>query len=153
MGRWSRDELEQALAHYRAHLANCARIGDWTTLADIFTEDATMQMSIGGRVGGREAIRRFVLSKMIAPPGQYIPHYLCEWYMIDEDRGWIVGQWWARFADPGDGSIFQGPYFAILKYAGNNMWSSEEDTYSPQEFANLLAAWETHRDQLARSSP
>jgi hypothetical protein len=152
MGRWSRDELEQAFANYRAVVADCGRSGDWGPLADIFTEDATLEMSIGGKVGGREAYRRFMVEKMSGPPGMFMPHYPCEWYMVDEDQGRIVAQMSARFADPGDGSVFQGPYFLILKYAGDNLWSSEDDTYSPLQFADLLAAWEARRAELAQDT-
>jgi hypothetical protein len=148
VGRWSRRELDDAFSHYRSVVCSCASTGDWNAFVDLFTDHATFVMSAGGRVGGREAIRRFLIAKHSGPPGKLMSHYPLEWYLIDEDRGWVSFQIWNRFADPGDGSIFEGPSFSLLKYDGNNLWNYEEDIYNPLEFADLLAAWEKHRSEL-----
>jgi hypothetical protein len=61
--------------------------------------------------------------------------------MIDEDRGWITCQVWNRMSDPGDGSVHQAYNFTLLKYAGDNKWSYEEDIYDPKHFESMIVAW------------
>ena len=33
--------------------------------------------------------------------------------------------------DPGDGSVHESPNLSVLKYAGDGLWSYEEDAYNP----------------------
>ena len=54
---------------------------------------------------------------------RYLWYYPVEWYMIDEDRGWVSCQFWCRMADPGDGSVHEFKCFSLLKYAGDGLWS------------------------------
>jgi len=60
-----------------------------------------------------------------------MPEFPIEWYVIDEEKGWVVCQVWNRMEDPGDGSVHQEYNITILKYAGDGRWSSEEDVYNP----------------------
>ena len=53
MGRWSRDELEEAFANYQAVALAAGTSGDWNPWADLFTEDATYVEAHYGRFGGR----------------------------------------------------------------------------------------------------
>ena len=55
MGHFSRDELEQALAHYTGVVEECTRSGDWGPFADLFTEDCTYIEHAYGIFEGREA--------------------------------------------------------------------------------------------------
>ena len=36
--------------------------------------------------------------------------------------------------DPGDGSIHQAANLSVMKYAGDDLWSYEEDAYNPMNF-------------------
>jgi hypothetical protein len=69
---------------------------------------------------------------------QYFP---VEWYIIDEERGWVVYQVWNRMVDPGDGSLHQAYNFSLLKYAGHGLWSYEEDIYNPRPFKDMVRVW------------
>ena len=40
--------------------------------------------------------------------------------------------------DPGDGSVHQRPNITILKYAGDGLWSYEEDAYNPMNFMVMV---------------
>jgi hypothetical protein len=86
MGRWSRAELEQAFADYQAAALKAGTTGDWDVWADRFTEDATYVEHLYGTMGGREAIRRWITRTMATFPGNAMPHFPIEWYMVDEER-------------------------------------------------------------------
>jgi hypothetical protein len=147
MGRWTRDELEDAFSAYQAAALAAGESGDWNGWADLFTADATYYEHLYGTFGGREAIRTWISTTMSSYPGNQMPHFPIEWYVIDEDRGWVVCQVWNRMADPGDGSVHQASNITILKYAGNGLWSYEEDVYNPAEFATMLVGWERAREE------
>ena len=149
MGRWSREELEEAFQHYQDVARAAGTSGDWGPFADVFTEDATYIEHHYGTLGGREAIRRWISSTMGTYPGNEMPHFPIEWYIIDEDRGWVVCQVWNRMADPGDGSLHQAYNFTLLKYAGNHQWSYEEDIYNPMSFGTMVKGWSDRKQTLA----
>ena len=69
-----------------------------------------------------------------------MPEFPIDWYVVDEERGWIVCQVENRMEDPGDGSIHQGANITILHYAGAGQWSYEEDVYNPAHFATMVRA-------------
>ena len=90
MGRWTRQEIEEALDCYQKTALEAGTSGDWNAWADLFTEDATYIEHLYGTFGGREAIRKWISSTMAEWPNhqmQYFPH---EWVMIDEER---AGSW------------------------------------------------------------
>jgi hypothetical protein len=148
MGRWTRDELEEAFANYRRVGLEAGKSGDWNAWAELFTEDATYVEHHYGTMGGREAIRRWISETMGTFPGDAMPHFPVEWYVIDEERGWIVCQIWNRMADPGDGSVHQAYNFTLLKYAGDGLWSYEEDIYNPASFGVMVKEWMTAKQRI-----
>ena len=148
MGRWSRDELEEAFANYQAVALAAGTSGDWNPWADLFTEDATYIEAHYGRFGGREAIRRWITTTMAEYPNNEMPHFPIDWHLIDEDRAWVVCKVWNRMQDPGDGSIHQEYNFTLLKYAGGGKWSYEEDIYNPAHFATMIGGYLERKKQL-----
>ncbi|MEE2678968.1 MAG: nuclear transport factor 2 family protein [Myxococcota bacterium] len=141
MGRWTREEIQEALDLYSKTALEAGTSGDWNPWADLFTEDATYVEHLYGTFGGREAIRKWISSTMAEWPNhqmQYFPH---EWAIIDEERGWVVAQIWNRMVDPGDGSVHQSYNYTLLKYAGNMQWSFEEDIYNPDHFRTMIRGW------------
>ena len=151
MGRWSRAELEDAFAAYRRAALEAGISGDWNAWVDQFSEDATYVEHHYGTMGGREAIRRWITETMSTFPGNAMPHFPVEWYVIDEDRGWVVCQIWNRMVDPGDGGVHQAYNFTLLKYAGDGLWSYEEDVYNPATFATMLGGYEQAKQNLGDS--
>ncbi len=146
MGQWSRAEIEEAFADYQRTAADAGRTGNWRAWADQFTEDATYMEHHYGAFVGREAIYEWISSCMAEYPGSDMPEFPIEWYVIDEDRGWVVCQVWNRMRDPGDASIHQEYNFTLLKYAGNGLWAYEEDIYNPIRFATMVGEWEVAKE-------
>jgi hypothetical protein len=148
MGRFSRAELEEAFAHYRNTALQAGISGDWNPWADLFSEDATYIEHLFGTLGGREAIRSWIVSTMAESPNDQMKYFPVEWYMIDEERGWVTAQIWNRMVDPGDGSLHQAYNFSLLKYAGDGLWSFEEDIYNPKHFGTMVSDWLARRKEL-----
>jgi hypothetical protein len=148
MGRWSRTEIEEAFDLYRRTALEAGTSGDWGPWADLFTEDATYVEHLFGTFGGREAIRRWITRTMAGQPDmKYFP---VEWYVIDEERGWLVAQIWNRMVDPGDGSLHQAYNYSLLKYAGGMKWSYEEDIYNPKHFQDMLQGWREAKERCEK---
>ena len=152
MGRWTREEIEEAFDHYQKTALEAGVSGDWNKWADLFTEDATYREHLFGEFGGREAIRNWICKTMATPPNDQMKYFPVEWYIIDEEKGWVVCQVWNRMVDPGDGSLHQAYNFTLLKYAGNGMWSYEEDIYSPKPFQEMITGWLDRKKDLESRS-
>ena len=141
MGKWTRAELEEAFENYQRLALEAGTSGDWNAWADQFTEDATYVEHLYGTMGGREAIRTWICRTMAQKPNDQMKFFPMEWYIIDEERGWVVCHVWNRMVDPGDGSLHQAYNFTLLKYAGDMKWSYEEDIYNPKPFRDMIQGW------------
>jgi SnoaL-like protein len=141
VGRWSRQELDEAFEVYQRVGEEAGRTGDWHPWADLFTEDATYVEHLFGTMHGREEIRAWITKVMGEWPGNVMPSFPIGWSIVDEERGWIACEIWNQMADPGDGSLHQAANFTLLKYAGDGLWSYEEDVYNPDNFRTMIAAW------------
>ena len=151
MGRFSRAELEEAFQNYQETALEAGTSGDWTKWADLFTEDATYIEHLFGTLGGREAIRNWISKTMSETPNDQMKYFPVEWYVIDEEKGWVVAQVWNRMVDPGDGSLHQAYNYTLLKYAGNGKWSHEEDIYNPAHFQTMIVGWLKLRKELGNA--
>jgi SnoaL-like domain len=148
MGTWTRQELEQAFGDYEAVAQTAAASGDWERWAALFTDDAEYVEHLYGTMRGRDAIRAWITETMSSYPGNAMVAFPVGWSIIDEERGWVTCQIWNRMADPGDGSVHQAYNFTLLKYAGNGLWSYEEDIYNPAHFVSMIKAWEAKKAEL-----
>lgn len=145
MGKHPRQEIEDAFAHYREVAARAAASGQWDEWVELFTEDATYIEHHYGRYEGREAIRQWISETMSTSANKDMNAFPVRWYVIDEDRGWVVCSVINRMADPGDGSVHEADSWTRLEYAGGGRFSLEEDMYNPNEFAQMIAAWSAAR--------
>jgi hypothetical protein len=150
MGHWSRDELEKAFASYLEAGARAGATGDWSQWPEIFTEDATYIEHLFGTFHGRDEIRQWITSTMSQFPGNEMDQFPANWYVIDEERGWIVAEIVNRMKDLGDGSVHQATNLTVLKYAGDGKWSSEEDVYNPATFVEMIKVWSDHKESLGQ---
>ena len=82
------------------------------------------------------------ITETMAPfPVRHMTSFPWDWYTIDAEQGWIVGQVENRFSDPGDGKVYEGANWTRLVYAGDGLWASEEDVYNPARLGPVVAAW------------
>jgi hypothetical protein len=136
--RWSREEIEAAFKQHEQVVVEIGNTWVWSRFADEFTEDATYVEHTYGRFSGRENIREWIVSTMNMFPGNEMPSYPTTWHAIDEEKGWVFCEVLNRMKDPGDGSIHERPTITILKYAGDGLWSYEEDAYNPMNFMVMV---------------
>ncbi len=149
MGTFSRQEIIEAFEHYQGAAFQAGQSQDWTCWSDCFTEDAVYVEHLYGRFEGRAAIHEWIQSTMTIWPNSAFTSFPIEWYVVDEQRGWVICQVWNRLEDPGDGSIHQEYNITVLHYAGNGKWSYEEDVYNPAKFGEVVGAWIALRKELA----
>jgi len=153
MSKYSREELESAFQDYQDEVDRIAGSGDWARFADLFTEDATYVEHAYGNFSGREEIRTWITSTMTAFPGSEMPHFPITWYLVDEERGRIVCDVYNELHDPGDGQPHGASNITILTYAGDGLWSCEEDIYNPATFLRAVKKWCRAAAQHDRMTP
>jgi hypothetical protein len=141
VGAFSRQEIEEQYERYRNTAAECGASGDWNAWADLFTEDAEYIEHLYGTFQGREAIREWITSTMAEYPNNEMTEFPAEWWVIDEERGWVVCAVWNRMQDIGDGNVHQAINWSLLKYAGDGLWSYEEDIYKVEEFGDMIKGY------------
>jgi SnoaL-like protein len=134
-------EIEQAFADYQAAVAGIAATGDWASFADLFTQDATYEEHAFGSFTGREAIRAWVVRTMTSFPGDTMTSFPIAWHVVDEPTGRVICEVRNLMPDPGDGSVHEASNLTILTYAGDGLWSREEDVYNPMRFAQMSVGW------------
>jgi len=139
---YTRQEMEDAFTNYQAVAAKAAAANEWRAWAAMFTDDAEYVEHHFGVFHGRDAIYEWITATMHTPPNDEMNAFPIEWYVIDEQKGWVVCKVQNRMRDPGDGSVHQEANWTLLKYAGNNQWSYEEDMYNPLEFGRMIEGWQ-----------
>ena len=141
-------ELEGAFAAYQQRGADAAATHDWNPWADQFTSDARYVEHLYGSFEGREQIRAWITRTMTTFPGSMMPTFPVEWHVSDPERGWIVCSIANRMQDPGDGSVHEASNLTVLHYAGDGMWSYEEDVYNPAHFVTMIQGWCRRAEEL-----
>jgi hypothetical protein len=137
----SHGDLEAGFEHYQATVRAAVAERDWALFAGLFTPDAEYNEHAYGRFSGREAIQTWAVQTMTTFPGNAMVGFPMSWSVMDQERGWIVCEVQNVMSDPGDGSLHQSPNLTILHYAGDNLFSYEEDVYNPTRFLEMVAGW------------
>ena len=141
MGRFSLEELKQAFEAYDETRIRCSETGDWSQYADLFTEDADYYEHAYGDMRGREQIREWIVKVMAPFPHMEFPQ---DWVVFDEENDAVLLQAQNRLPHPTDPDHpgFGFPTWTRLVYAGNGLWSSEEDVYNPaRDAGRVLKEW------------
>ena len=149
---FTRDEIEAAFERYRDAAHHAGRTGDWGPWVDCFVPDVEYIEHLYGTFTGRDEVLPWITKTMAQWPFTQMQLVPWDWYTIDGEQGWVVGQDENRFVDPGDGKVYEAANWTRLVYAGDGLFASEEDVYNPAEFEPVLKAWlvawrEHHPDQ------
>jgi hypothetical protein len=138
---YPRAELEAMMDRWLQANATAEATGDWTVLADFYTDDATYGWNLGPKetfmAVGRDQIRELAVgTEMAGLAGWRYPH---EEILIDEVKGQVVS-FWRQIADAtrADGSHYEveGLGGSWFRYAGDGRWSWQRDWF---DFGNVTA--------------
>lgn len=141
----SREEVEAEFKKY----VERGEANDWSAWADQFTEDARYIEHAMGTFQGREAIREWIVATMGSVSGMSFPH---DWYVIDGDR--VIMYCWNVFDPlPGMTGEYKFAVVTILEYAGDGLWSLEEDVYNEKEAEEVLGRFLTEAAAAGHAPP
>ena len=126
MAGFSRAEVEEAWRHFVA----VGDAGDWDAWADLHSEDGLWVEHHLGTFRGREAIREAIVSVMAQATGNSIGGARVVFYP------------WQVFPDPRGGDAdYRFGCVTVLEYAGDGLWSFQEDLYNPREAEEVMKRW------------
>lgn len=145
-GRYSREEIEDALQKFRDAVATAGRTNDWRHWGACLTTDTTLIDCEMGRLGKRDAVVREVERRMHQIEGKqpyaYLNHFPIKEYVIDAGKDSVWAFMWARFRDPGDGSRHEAKMFLRMVYAGDGLWKEIETLYDPNALRRATKSWQ-----------
>jgi uncharacterized protein (TIGR02246 family) len=141
MSSFPRREVEDAFRRFVA----AGDAGDWSAWADLHTEDGVWIEHHLGTFRGREAIRAAIGKVMKPVPMMTFP---VAWHVIEGNR--VVYYPWQVLPDPKGGrEVYRFGCVTILEYAGDGLWSLQEDLYNPREGADVVKRWIAAGGKLA----
>ncbi len=145
MHAFPRAEVEAAFHEFVATGDRCADTGDWSPWADIHTPDGVWVEHHLGTQRGREEIRRVICEVMKPVPMMFFP---VEWFLIEGNR--VASYIWQQMPDPAGGDeVYRFGNVTVLEYAGDGLWSFQEDLYNPNEAREMLERWMAAGGRLA----
>ncbi|HWJ82558.1 MAG TPA: nuclear transport factor 2 family protein [Nocardioides sp.] len=138
---FSAAEIRSAYAAFHQQVEKIVATGDWSGYADLFTEDAVYVEHAMGTFRGREEIREWAVRTMTAYPGRVMTGFPLAWQVVDEETSRLVCEVRNPMPDPGDGTMLEEPNITIMTYAGDGLFSREEDVYNPLRFHAMAMRW------------
>jgi len=133
MTQFDRKEVEEAYQNFIA----VGDLGDWNVWADLHTVDCRWVEHHLGIFEGREAIRHSILEVMKPVPMMFFP---VDWHAIEGNR--VVYYPWQVMPDPkGGDEVYRFGCVTILEYAGDGLFSYQEDLYNPNEANQVIKRW------------
>jgi hypothetical protein len=144
-GRFPKEEIEEAFDYYRHQLALAGKTKDWNHWGAALTKDATWIDCALGHLGKREGIVREVERRLHQvddeAPWVHLSRFPVSEFIVDQAAESVWAFFWARFADPGDGSRHECKVFAELKYGGDGLFKVVETLYNPNHFEKKMESW------------
>ncbi|MFI6169583.1 nuclear transport factor 2 family protein [Nocardia sp. NPDC051052] len=139
MTGFARDELDEMVRRWLIENQRCEEKGDWTPLAQMYTEDATYGWNYGPTqefmAVGRDEIRDLALGQeMRGLDGWTYPY---QEFVIDDRQGTVIGFWKqvSEVKRP-DGRHYspEGIGGSWFRYGGDFQWSWQRDFF---DFGNV----------------
>jgi hypothetical protein len=140
-GLFSAEEITEAYAELHRRVQGYVEAGDWTGFADSFTEDAEYVEHAYGTFRGRDEIRAWSTRTMTTFPGGVMTGFPLAWQVVDVPTSRLICEVRNLMPDPGDGTQLEEPNLTIVTYAGDGLFSREEDVYNPLRFARMTVKW------------
>ena len=140
-GQFSAEEIAEAYAAMHARVQHYAATGEWHAFADNFTEDAEYVEHAFGTFRGRDEIRAWSVPTMTTFPGGIMTGFPLAWQVVDAPSSRLICEVRNLMPDPGDGSQLEESNLTIMTYAGDGLFSREEDVYNPLRFARMSVKW------------
>ena len=138
---FSRDELVAAFETFEQTVARAAETEDWDVWVEHCTEDVHYIERAAGTMHGREQVRTCIRRTMSVFPGSYMTSFPSRWTVIDEPTARVICELDNPMRDPGDGTIISATNISIVTYAGDGLWSRQEDIYNPLRFVAASMKW------------
>lgn len=121
--RFDLKEIEEAFRHFWQ--TGMIR-EDWVAWTELFTEDVVYEERVLGTMRGRAAVREWIIPLM----ERYREIYgVYEWHHADPS-GRLVFYMQNRRDHPSGEGYIDFPGVTILQYAGDGLWSREEDYWA-----------------------
>ena len=139
--RFSRAELTDTFATFEATVARAADTRDWDAWVSHYTPDVDYIEHAMGTMRGREQVRDWIYATMTTFPGSHMTAFPSLWSVIDESTGRVIIELDNPMRDPGDGTIISATNISIITYAGDGLWSRQEDIYNPMRFLKAGMKW------------
>lgn len=145
---FSRGELTDAFAIFERTVEDAARTRDWDAWVRHYTPDVDYIEHAVGTMKGRDEVRAWITRTMTTFPGSHMTDFPALWSVIDEQTGRVICELDNLMRDPGDGTNISATNISILTYAGDGLWSRQEDVYNPARFGEAAMRWCVKAQQL-----
>lgn len=151
MGQWTKEHLLDAWQHYESVVERCGKSNDWNDYADLFTEDGRYVDDVDPDRNSREEIRDWITGIYTNPVARAVRTFVTKWFIVDEERGWVIAEFDNIWDDPGNGQVFSFRNYTLMKYAGDYQWCFQEDQYNPQKRMEAGMGWMQARQAVKKS--
>ncbi len=138
---FSAAEITEAYAAMHGRVQQHATSGNWDDFALNFTEDAEYVEHAFGTFHGRDQIREWSVATMTSFPGSVMTGFPLAWQVVDEPTSRLICEVRNLMPDPGDGTVLEQSNLTIMTYAGDGLFSREEDIYNPMRFMRMSVKW------------
>lgn len=139
--RFSRKELAEAFEAFENTVDQSARTRDWDGWVSHYTPDVDYIEHAMGTMKGRDQVRTWITRTMTSFPGSHMTDFPALWAVFDKETGRVICELDNPLRDPGDGTIISATNISIITYAGDGLWSRQEDIYNPARFGDAAMRW------------
>ena len=145
MPAFPRDELEEMVQRWVAANDEAGRSGDWSPMAEFYTEDALYTWNNGHKwefvARGRQQIHEWVFGMEMAGLEHWVYPYVRT--LIDDRKGEVIGIWRqiAPEKDP-DGASYEigGTGGSWFRYAGGFQWCWQRDFFDHMNAGSVFGS-------------